>query len=198
MKILLYGGTFDPPHWGHINNLSAAIRKVNPHKVIVMPAGIPPHKNASATPGELRLQMCQCFLALGSQVEISDWELSHEGKSYTINTLHMIQHKWPDAEIYLTVGSDMLISFRTWYKWQEILKLAVVVVESREAEDKQQLSYIANELCANGGHVLFSDASPVPMASSDIRKGIAGIEAVPTMVWKIICENGLYGQCNKL
>ena len=59
MKILLYGGTFDPPHWGHINNLRAAMQAVQPDKVIVMPAGIPPHKAASATPGSLRLQMCR-------------------------------------------------------------------------------------------------------------------------------------------
>ena len=196
MKILLYGGTFDPPHWGHINNLRAAMQAVQPDKVIVMPAGIPPHKAASATPGSLRLQMCRCFLQLGEQVEISDWEISHEGKSYTVNTLRMLHSTYPDAQLYLTVGSDMLTSFRTWREWQSILQLATLVVESREADDAAMLAEFADSLCGDGARVLFARAKPVPMSSSEIRQGSAGAEAVPPEVWQIISSRGLY-QCEK-
>ena len=69
MKIMLYGGTFDPPHNGHINNLRAALALVRPDRAIVMPAGTPPHKQASTTPAALRLQMCACFTALSPVVE---------------------------------------------------------------------------------------------------------------------------------
>ena len=196
MKILLYGGTFDPPHWGHINNLRAAMQAVQPDKVIVMPAGIPPHKAASATPGSLRLQMCRCFLQLGEQVEISDWEISHEGKSYTVNTLRMLHSTYPDAQLYLTVGSDMLTSFRTWREWQSILQLATLVVESREADDAAMLAEFAESLCGDGARIRFARAQPVPMSSSDIRQGSAGAEAVPPEVWQIISSRGLY-QCEK-
>lgn len=196
MKILLYGGTFDPPHWGHINNLRAAMQAVQPDKVIVMPAGIPPHKAASATPGSLRLQMCRCFLQLGEQVEISDWEITHEGKSYTVNTLRMLHSTYPDAQLYLTVGSDMLTSFRTWREWQSILQLATLVVESREADDAAMLAEFADSLCGDGARILFARAKPVPMSSSEIRQGSAGSEAVPPEVWQIISSRGLY-QCEK-
>lgn len=196
MKILLYGGTFDPPHWGHINNLRAAMQAVQPDKVIVMPAGIPPHKAASATPGSLRLQMCRCFLQLGEQVEISDWEILHEGKSYTVNTLRMLHSTYPDAQLYLTVGSDMLTSFRTWREWQSILQLATLVVESREADDAAMLTEFADSLCVDGARILFARAKPVPMSSSEIRQGSAGAEAVPPEVWQIISSRGLY-QCEK-
>ena len=196
MKILLYGGTFDPPHWGHINNLRAAMQAVQPDKVIVMPAGIPPHKAASATPGSLRLQMCRCFLQLGEQVEISDWEISHEGKSYTVNTLRMLHSTYPDAQLYLTVGSDMFTSFRTWREWQSILQLATLVVESREADDAAMLAEFADSLCGDGAQILFARAKPVPMSSSEIRQGSAGAEAVPPEVWQIISSRGLY-QCEK-
>lgn len=192
MKILLYGGTFDPPHWGHINNLRAAMQAVQPDKVIVMPAGIPPHKAASATPGSLRLQMCRCFLQLGEQVEISDWEITHEGKSYTVNTLRMLHSTYPDAQLYLTVGSDMLTSFRTWREWQSILQLATLVVESREADDAAMLAEFADSLCGDGARILFARAKPVPMSSSEIRQGSAGAEAVPPEVWQIISSRGLY------
>lgn len=196
MKILLYGGTFDPPHWGHINNLRAAMQAVQPDKVIVMPAGIPPHKAASATPGSLRLQMCRCFLQLGEQVEISDWEILHEGKSYTVNTLRMLHSTYPDAQLYLTVGSDMFTSFRTWREWQSILQLATLVVESREADDAAMLAEFADSLCVDGARILFARAKPVPMSSSEIRQGSAGAEAVPPEVWQIISSRGLY-QCEK-
>ena len=196
MKILLYGGTFDPPHWGHINNLRAAMQAVQPDKVIVMPAGIPPHKAASATPGSLRLQMCRCFLQLGEQVEISDWEITREGKSYTVNTLRMLHSTYPDAQLYLTVGSDMLTSFRTWREWQSILQLATLVVESREADDAAMLAEFADSLCGDGARILFARAKPVPMSSSEIRQGSAGAEAVPPEVWQIISSQGLY-QCEK-
>ena len=84
MKALLFGGTFDPPHAGHMNNLRAAMQAVQPDVVLVMPAGIPPHKHASATPGELRLAMCECFKALGPQVQVSQWEVDRAGPAIPI------------------------------------------------------------------------------------------------------------------
>ena len=110
-KVLLYGGTFDPPHNGHMNNLRAALELVRPDKAIVMPAGIPPHKKASTTPGKVRLAMCQCFTALSPAVEVSDWEIAQGGRSYTVHTLEMLRDAYPGAELYLCVGSDMLLTF---------------------------------------------------------------------------------------
>ncbi len=86
MKTLLYGGTFDPPHNGHMNNLRAALALVRPDRAIVMPAGTPPHKHASATPAALRFAMCQCFKSLSPVVEVSDWEIQQGGRSYTVHT----------------------------------------------------------------------------------------------------------------
>ena len=83
MRILLYGGTFDPPHNGHLNNLRAAAARVQPDRVVVMPAGVPPHKQASATPAALRLEMCRCFTVLeqggAPQLEVSRWEIRPGG-----------------------------------------------------------------------------------------------------------------------
>ena len=109
MKIMLYGGTFDPPHNGHINNLRAALALVRPDRAIVMPAGTPPHKQASTTPAALRLQMCACFTALSPVVEVSDWEIQQGGRSYTVHTLEWLRSCDPAAELYLCVGSDMLL-----------------------------------------------------------------------------------------
>lgn len=180
-KVLLYGGTFDPPHNGHMNNLRAALELVQPDKAIVMPAGIPPHKKASTTPGEVRLAMCACFQALSPAVEISDWEIAQGGRSYTVHTLEMLRQKYPGARLYLCVGSDMLLTFTQWYRWQDMLGMAALVVESREAGDMAALQAAAAELTARGGEVLFARAEAYPCASSDIRSG-----KIPPAQWPVV------------
>ena len=103
MKLLLFGGTFDPPHIGHMNLLRGAMQAVQPDLTIVMPAGVPPHKAASMTPGMWRYEMCACFLALekecGGRIEISDWEIHRQGRNYTIDTVTMLEQKYPGAEL---------------------------------------------------------------------------------------------------
>ena len=171
MKTLLYGGTFDPPHNGHMNNLRAALALVQPDRALVMPAGTPPHKHASATPAELRLQMCACFTALSPAVQVSDWEIRQGGRSYTVHTLEWLRSQDPDGALYLCVGSDMLLTFQEWYRWQDMLKMAALVVESRTGTDEAALHAAAAELKKAGGRVLFARAESYPCASSDIRSG---------------------------
>ena len=149
MRTLLYGGTFDPPHNGHMNNLRAALALVQPDRALVMPAGTPPHKHASATPAELRLQMCACFTALSPAVQVSDWEIRRGGRSYTVHTLEWLRGQDPDGALYLCVGSDMLLTFQEWYRWQDMLKMAALVVESRTGTDEAAL-HAAAQLLANG------------------------------------------------
>ena len=161
MKTLLYGGTFDPPHNGHMNNLRAALALVQPDRALVMPAGTPPHKHASATPAELRLQMCACFTALSPAVQVSDWEIRRGGRSYTVHTLEWLRGQDPDGALYLCVGSDMLLTFQEWYRWQDMLKMAALVVESRTGTDEAALHAAAAELKKAGGRVLFARAEAV-------------------------------------
>ena len=197
MKILLYGGTFDPPHNGHMNNLRAALRLVQPDRAIVMPAGTPPHKNASATPAALRLQMCRCFTELSPAVEISDWEIRQGGRSYTVHTLEMLRAENPGATLYLCVGSDMLLTFDQWYRWQDMLHMAALVVESRTGTDTEALHAAAAALEQAGGTVLFANAESYPCASSDIRSGKIPpekwTEVLPPEVLAVIRKNKLYG-----
>lgn len=196
MKVLLYGGTFDPPHNGHMNNLRAALERVQPDRAIVMPAGIPPHKAASATPGPVRLAMCACFTALSPVVEVSDWEIRQGGRSYTVHTLEMLRERFPGAELYLSVGSDMLLGFQKWRRWQDILQMADLVVESRRPGDEDALHQAAETLQAAGGRVLFAHAESYPCASSELRTGqiprAAWGQYLPDIVRQVIDAEGLY------
>ena len=204
MKILLYGGTFDPPHNGHLNNLRAAAARVRPDKVVVMPAGLSPFKQRTSAPGALRLEMCGCFRALADspdipQLEVSGWEIAQAeaGKrNYTVLTVEKLAQENPGAQLYLAIGSDMLLSFDGWHRWQDILRLAHLVVTSRNVGDDPELHAMARQLDPTGARNLFAPVQALPMASSDIRTRLTageGCEAeLPEAVRAVIRREKLY------
>ena len=150
------------------------------------------------TPGELRLAMCECFKALGPQVQVSQWEVDRAGRSYTYNTVSMLQEKYPGAQLYMTIGSDMLETFDEWYRWREILAMVTLVVQSREPGDGDALRAAAQKLEEAGGKIMFADAPVLECASSDIRAGkyppARLKELLPPPVADVIHRNGLYGK----
>ncbi|MCO7111293.1 hypothetical protein NIA69_21975 [Gemmiger formicilis] len=90
--------------------------------------------------------MCQCFKSLSPVVEVSNWEIQQGGRSYTVHTLEWLRGQDPDGTLYLCVGSDMLLTFQEWYRWQDMLKMAALVVESRTGTDEAALHAAAAEL----------------------------------------------------
>ena len=204
MKILLYGGTFDPPHNGHLNNLRAAAARVRPDKVVVMPAGLSPFKQRTSAPGALRLEMCGCFRALADspdipQLEVSGWEIAQAeaGKrNYTVLTVEKLAQENPGAQLYLAIGSDMLLSFDGWFRWQDILRLAHLVVTSRNVGDDPELHAMARQLDPTGARILFAPVQALPMASSELRARLAAGEGcgaeLPETVRTVIRREKLY------
>ena len=205
MKVLLYGGTFDPPHNGHLNNLRAAAARVQPDKVVVMPAGLSPFKQKTSAPGALRLEMCSCFHALEEdadtipQLEVSGWEIEQAAagnRNYTVLTVEKLARDYPGAQLYLAIGSDMLLSFDGWHRWQDILRLARVVVTSRDIGDAPALHAKAKQLDPSGGRILFAPVQALPMSSSQLRARLANGEEceaeLPEEVRSVIRREGLY------
>ena len=123
-KTGIFGGTFNPPHLGHVRLAKAAADMLGLDRVLVIPDCVPPHKaEASLADGADRLEMCR--LAFSDPVfEVSSIELDRGDKSYTVETLRSLKEMFPEDEFYLIVGSDMLDTFRRWYRWEEILELA--------------------------------------------------------------------------
>lgn len=206
MKILLYGGSFDPPHNGHLNNLRAAAARVRPDRVVVMPAGTSPFKQGTNASGTLRLEMCGCFRALAGepgsavpQLEVSGWEIEQAEagqRNYTVLTVEKLAREAPGAQLYLAIGSDMLLSFDGWYRWQDILRLAHLVVTSRHVGDDPQLHEKARQLDSTGARILFAPVEALPMASSELRARLAAGEEceaeLPETVRAVIRREGLY------
>ena len=204
MRLLLYGGTVDPPHNGHLNNLRAAAARVRPDRVVVMPAGLSPFKQSTAAPGSARVEMCACFRALEAEgavpaLCVSGWEVEQAAlgrRNYTVLTVEKLARENPGAQLYLAIGSDMLLSFDGWHRWQDILRLAHLVVTSRHVGDDPELHAKALRLDPTGARILFAPVQALPMASSDIRTRLTageGCEAeLPEAVRAVIRREKLY------
>ena len=130
---------------------------------------------------------------------VSGWEVQQaaQGKrNYTVLTLEMLAAGSPGAELYLAIGSDMLLSFDGWYRWQDILRLARLVVTSRNVGDDPLLHEKAKQLDATGARILFAPVEALPMASSALRARLAAGERceneLPPLVRRVIQREGLY------
>ncbi len=172
MKTLLFGGTFDPPHLGHMSLLRNAVAAVQPDRVLVIPAATPPHKQASATSPALRMAMCECFRPLFPALEVSDIEIGRGGASYTLDTVRQLHRAAPGAVLYLTIGGDMLLHFTAWHRYRELLPLVTLVAQGRGEEDAP-LRAAALALEQQGGRVLLAEGPVLPLSSTQIRDGLA-------------------------
>lgn len=204
MKIGIYGGTFDPPHRGHMAAAATATSVLGLDLLLLIPAGLPPHKHlsgSSASP-EDRLQMTGIAadrLGLRIPVQVLDLETRREGKSYTSHTLRLLRAKYPEDELWLLMGTDMFLSFHTWHEPEVIAQLANLCAFGREAGDGEALfapqrAYLQKTY--NAKIVTITLPGLVETSSSQIRELLArgqGQELLDQSVWGYILTHRLYG-----
>ena len=136
MRIGIFGGSFDPVHKEHVHFVRAAIDCLHLDKVFVMPAHTPPHKPYRILSSDAdRLNMCRLAFSSLPQVEISDYEITQGGTSYTYLTCKHFRTLYPDAEIFFLVGTDMLRNFPYWKNPQSIVEDVTIAVCGRNDED---------------------------------------------------------------
>lgn len=170
MNIGIFGGTFNPVHKGHVSALKKILSAVSLDRVLVLPDRIPPHKSAEGlVSGSDRLEMCRIAFSDVENTEVSDWELKNEGKSYSVITLRHFHEVFPEDKLYFIMGSDMLASFESWYRYEEILTLCSLICVSRSQEDTERLEGYADKLRAKGGEVIIVPVEPFEISSSQIR-----------------------------
>ncbi len=198
--ILLFGSSFNPPHLGHLHLLRAAVDFCKPDLVLLVPTGKPPHKKAVYCPTKIRMMMTACIASELSgkdcRAAVLDYEVAKKSKSYTIDTVKHVKKLYPDCEVKLLVGSDMLTYFPNWHKYEELLSLCGLVAALRDNIDKVEVETVAKKLKSVGGKVEIMEFSPLVMSSTQIRKTVqtgGDIEAfVPKCVAQKIKENSLY------
>lgn len=190
MKIGLFGGTFNPVHSGHVNLVKNFKEKLNLDKVLVIPTATPPHKEAKElASSEDRIEMCK--LAFGDLAEVSDVEIRRGGKSYTVETLEELKKIYKNDDFYFLVGSDMLLSFKRWYRWQDILSMCTLCATDRNNEESCKE---ADEEFFKS--IIFCDFDKIVISSSEVREKIEKGEDVSDFlqkeVYDFIKEKGLY------
>jgi len=197
-KIGLFGGTFNPIHIGHLILAEQAMEELQLDKMIWLPGGDPPHKGKMLKKEE-RIKMVKMAIASNEKFELSRWELEQTGPSYTFHTLNHFRTIYSNYEICFLMGEDSLRNFKTWYRYQELLKLASFYVAKRREEKEHQASTsVLKELKALGGKVEFLSTPYLDISSTLIRenalKGKSFRYYVPEEVyWQIIKEN-YYGE----
>ena len=204
MKIGIYGGTFNPPHLGHLAAARAAVAALGLDKLLFVPAAVPPHKELPQdTPSpEHRLAMVEKMadaMAMPKVVEASGIELERTGKSYTSETLERIHEKYPEAELWLLMGTDMFLTLHLWHDPETILRLAGICAFGRTQQDGEELfapqrEYLAEKFNARVTTITLPDL--VNISSTQLRDLLArgeGREYLPPAVYGYILLHNLYG-----
>ena len=198
MKIAIYGGTFNPPHRGHVESLQAVYEQAKPDRVLVIPASIPPHKElaAGSPDAEKRLELTRLAFKELPYAEVTDMELTRTGKSYTSDTVAELLSKYPDAELMLAMGTDMFLSFETWHEYRYLIdNVTMLVFARREGEDEKIFKYGEYLESKYGAKINYIMHDPLPISSSEIRRLLPrrlGRELLPGVVFARIVKNGDY------
>lgn len=137
MKIAILGGTFDPPHLGHLILADTVLKELNYDKVLFIPSKIPPHKNISGkVSNEDRLNMLKLSIEDDKRFSFDDYELKSEGISYSIKTLNYLYQNYNiDGKIALIIGADLIKYFHKWKEPEKISELANIVAVNREENE---------------------------------------------------------------
>ncbi len=197
-RIGIFGGTYNPPHLGHLQAAAQAIRALSLDKLLLMPNYQAPHKRmpeGSPTPQQ-RMDMLRLAVE-DPKMEVSDLEISRQGPSYTVDTILTLRAQYPKAELVLLMGSDMFLSFEKWKDPDIILQHAKLGVFCRGIPDeKADVERKAAEFTARGMDVTMLDNAVVEISSTQLRRLLVFQGAsffLPEKVEAYIRANGLYG-----
>ena len=197
-KIGIYGGTFNPPHTGHLQAAKQAVEVLDLDLLLMIPDRIAPHKDipaGSPTP-EQRLEMLQIALAGEEKIQSSDIELRREGVSYTYLTLEALREQYPEEELILLMGTDMFLTLDAWKEPERICELATLGVFYRgEKGEKEKILAQKAALEARGAKVELVENDIINISSTQLRRLLAfhaADEFLPAGVGEYIRENGLY------
>ena len=196
-RIGIYGGTFNPPHVGHMQAAKAAIKALNLSKLLMIPDKIAPHKvlpENSPTEWQ-RMEMVRLGVDC-PEIQVSDLELRQEGVSYTYRTVQQLKQQYPDKELILLMGTDMFLSFHTWKNPEEITKNASIGVFYRgEKDEKAAIEARKAEMEGKGATVYLVENDVISISSTQLRRLLAFRCAggfLPGGVLDYIRENRLY------
>ncbi|MDO4743515.1 MAG: nicotinate (nicotinamide) nucleotide adenylyltransferase [bacterium] len=197
-KTVIFGGTFNPLHKGHIMMASLVSELDFVDQLIFMPARRPTHKN---THGELidvvhRYNMCKIAAQGINKAVVSDFEIKSDYDNYTYYTLKHFTQRYPDKEYCLLIGADMLVSFDKWFRYKSIIQMCGLMVVKRIGVDSQDFDKMVARLRNEGAEIYLLEAAVPDISSTEIRNRVEDgaflSSSIPPEVLDYIKNNSLY------
>jgi nicotinate-nucleotide adenylyltransferase len=196
VRIGVLGGTFNPPHLGHLVCAQEAYVQLELDAVMLIPARTPPHKPIEEEPGvEHRLELCRLAARDDPRLEVSDLEVNRPGPSYTVDTLSELHSKAPDNQLFLIVGGDIAAGLAEWREPQQVLSLSTLAVAERSGTPRPAVD-AALERLDGGGRARFFQMPTIGISSTLVRQRVRAClpvrYLVPEPVESYIADRGLY------
>lgn len=191
-NIVIFGGTFNPPHLGHQEMITALCDLKYIDKVIVTPTKVPPHKKCTELASEEdRLAMIKLLCEDFIKTEVSLVDMQREGKSYSLDTVLELKQQYPDYDFYFAIGGDMLATLDTWYKWEELIKETSFIAFSRGDEK----AFLADfeRMTALGANISIIDEKITDVSSTSLRDKLDP-DLIPQKVYDYILKHKLYDE----
>jgi nicotinate-nucleotide adenylyltransferase len=197
VRVGILGGTFNPPHLGHLVCAQEAYRALDLDRVLLIPARIPPHKPVEDEPGaEHRLELCRLAAEDDGRFAVSDLELGREGPSYTVDTLELLSNETPNSELFLILGGDIAAGLPRWHRAERVLQLAAPAIANRRGTSRGSVCRALSSV-PGGERARFFQMPPMGVSSTMIRRRVAAGQPirylVPDRVAHYIERHGLYG-----
>ena len=197
MRLGILGGTFNPPHLGHLICAQEAYIQLGLDQVMLIPARIPPHKPVEDEPGaEHRLALCRLAVEGDERFTVSEVEIDRTGPSYTVDTLEELHSQAPDNELFLILGGDVAAGLPYWREPERVLSFATIAVAKRRGTSKSAVDQALSSI-HGGDRVQFFRMPRIGISSTQVRRrakaGVSIKYIVPDAVASYIEEHGLYG-----
>ncbi len=183
MRVGILGGTFNPPHLGHLVCAQEAYLQLELERILFIPAGIPPHKANEEEPGAAhRLEMCRLAIQRDEhRFTVSDMEVGRRGPSYTVDTLEELHATTPDAELFLILGGDIAAGLPRWHAVERVLSLATAVVAERRGTPRSSIEDALESVRA-GERGRFFPMPPIGLSSTMIRERVRAGQPIKYLV----------------
>lgn len=198
MRLGILGGTFNPPHLGHLVCAQEVHDQLGLDRVVLMPVGQPPHKRIAGDPGaEARHELCRLAVGGDERLAVSRLELDRPGPSYTVDTLRALHDERPQDDLTFIVGGDMARSVPSWREPEAVLELATLAVAERAGSEREEIRGELRALpAATKERVRFFEMPRIDVSSSLVRERVATGRPirylVPDAVAGAIAEHGWY------
>ena len=181
MRIAIYGGSFNPMHIGHEKIVDYVLNNLNMDKIIIIPVGIPSHRENNLEESDTRLKICKEIFKGNKKIEVSDIEIKSEGKSYTYDTLLKLMDLYGENnEFFEIIGEDSLKSLKTWKNYEELLKICKFIVFRRKDDKNIQI----DKEFLNNKNIIILENEYYDISSTEIRNMVKNNEDISAFVNK--------------